>query len=401
MERGISPERALELVLAETPAGRVAEVSPANALGLVVAETVTADRDYPPFARAMMDGYAVRLADAGRTVPVVGEVAAGQNTDLAVAPGNCVSIMTGAPCPAGTEAVVPKEQVVLEERGVRLPAGIEGGQHVAPQGSEVRQGEPVLREGTVVTPLGVGVLASVGCQRVRVFDPPRVAVIATGDELVPAGAPPGPAQIRNSNGPMLAAAVRRIGLAEPALLHARDTLESLAAALAEADAARADLVLLSGGVSAGRYDLVPEAVAAHGATILLHKVTQKPGKPLFFARKGTQLLFGLPGNPLSSHFCFHRYVAAAARLLAGRPPEPPTDRGVLASPLETSSERTLFLTARVEREGERWRVTPWVTRGSADHFGCPDANAYITCPPGTHRLEAGTPIDFEWMGEPR
>jgi len=159
--------------------------------------------------------------------------------------------------------------------------------------------------------------------------------------------------------------------------------------------AEADIVLLSGGVSAGRYDLVPQVLQQAGASIVFHRVTQKPGKPLLLARRGDRLFFGLPGNPISSHFCFQRYVAAAVRRLTGRP-EPAVDRGVLATDLSVRGERTLFLPARVVWSGDAWQVAPVVV-GSGNIFACVDTVAYARLAPGEHRLKAGAAISFEWM----
>jgi molybdopterin molybdotransferase len=366
-------------------------------VGLILAEPVRADRDYPPFRRAMMDGYAVVVADAGRTIDVVGEVAAGQAPALTVAPGACASIMTGAPCPEGAEAVVKREDVTLSGRRVALPARVAAGQHIAARGSECEAGALTLEAGMSITPLVVAVLTTVGRREVRAFAPPRLAVISTGDELVEAGRQPGEAQIRNSNGPMLAALSRLAGLPEPDQLHALDTLESLEGTLQRAS--RADIILLSGGVSAGRFDLVPQALRRYGAEPVFHKVTQKPGKPLLFATRGRQLIFGLPGNPLSSHFCFSRYVRPAARKMMGQPPLSAVYSGRLSEPLRVKSARTLFVLARAtEAGGGAWSLRPLLGQGSADIFASAGANAYIRLPVGDHDLPAGATQEFLWIG---
>jgi molybdopterin molybdotransferase len=392
MLRMIDPDLALEMVLERTTAARVEELPLAGAGGKVLAESVLADRDYPPFDRAMMDGYAVRVEDASRRVDLVGEVAAGRSHGEALAPGRCVAIMTGAPCPEGANAVVPVEQVERGERTVLLPARLRPGQHIVPRGSERARGEPVAREGVRLDPLAVAALASVGQVRVRVRVPPAVAVIVTGDEVVDAAERPGQAQIRNSNGPMLAAAIERLGLPPPLLLHALDTAESLARSVADADT---EVVLLSGGVSAGRYDLVPAALARAGVEVVFHKVTQKPGKPLLFGVRGAQRFFALPGNPLSSYFCFHRYVAASLRRALGLPDGAPA-HGVLGGPVAASSERTLFLPARIEPANGDWRVWPLAV-GSANIFACVEARGFVRLAPVEHRLAGGEPVDFDWM----
>jgi molybdopterin molybdotransferase len=392
----IDPDRALDLVLEKTPHRLHTDVSFLAALGLTLAEEVRADRDYPPFDRAAMDGFAMRIADAGRTVEIIGEVAAGQVPAMPVTEGRCAEIMTGAACPEGTEAVVMKEETERSDRMVTLPSSVQRGQHIAARGSESSRGSVLLEPGATIGPLAVAVLAAVGRERVRVRSPLDAVVITTGDELACSGAPPSAVQIRDSNGPMLAALAHQAGCREVKLLHARDTLGDLSRALSEAS--QSDVVLVTGGVSAGRYDLVPQALQAAGAELVFHQVTQKPGKPLLFAVRGPQLFFGLPGNPLSSHFCFHRYVRSAVRASVGQTPAPRGGRGRLARRWVTRVDRTLFALARVEGREEDLRITPLLGQGSADIFSAQRANAYLRLPPGTHDLIEGSPLDFEWTG---
>ncbi len=304
----ITPDEALDLVIRTAAPLPPKAVHLDEALGLVLAEDIHADGDYPPFPRSMMDGFAVRLADAGKRVPVVGEVPAGSVWEGEVAAGQCVEILTGAPCPCGAEAVVPKEHVERHENFVVLPSPIRPGQNIAPQGSDCRRGQRVLAAGQIVTSMAIATIASFGRASVRATPRPTLALITTGAELAGPEQPLRPGQIRNSNGPMLRAMARDLGLSAPRAWHAADRLEATVQALQEA--ADADIVVLSGGVSVGTYDFVPQALARIGAETLFHGVKQKPGKPLLFARKGPRLFFGLPGNPLSCHFVFHRYVRA-------------------------------------------------------------------------------------------
>lgn len=260
-----------------------------------------ADRREPPFDRAMMDGYAVRLADAGseQAVEIAGQLVAGQTASARLMPGSCIEIMTGAACPEGTEAVVPKEHVVREAQSARFLGELRFQQHMALRGSECRGGSVVLRAGDRITPLAVGVLASVGLREVRIVPAPTLGILTTGGELIGSGQLPGSVQIRDSNGPMLAAMAIAGGLVPARMLHAGDDIGAIVAALEAMQ--DCELVVLTGGVSMGRYDLVPESFRQIGAERLFHKVSQKPGKPLLFARRGRQLFFGLPGNPLAAH----------------------------------------------------------------------------------------------------
>ena len=399
MLKMITPDQALDLVLLNTVRRPSSVVPIEHAPGLILAQNVRADRDFPPFPRAMMDGYAVRMEDAGRAVEVAGEVAAGQAPTVEVTPGRCVNIMTGAACPTGTEVVVPVEKTRVDGQRVVLPEPLIPGKHIAPRGTECPAGSVVLEVGHPLSSLTVAVLAAVGRESIQAFDLPRVAIISTGSELCPPGNKPGAFQIRDSNGPMLAAQVHLARLPRPLVLHAVDSQRSLSEALAQT--ADMDIVLLSGGVSMGRYDLVPAALKELGVNTIFHKVTQKPGKPLLFGRRDEQLFFGLPGNPQSSHFCFHRYVAPAARKMAGRTALEPARQAALTRPLKTHSSRTLFLLGRARIHDGHLEVQPLTGKGSADLFSGQLANGYIRLEPGENQLEPGQQVPFQFMGERR
>ncbi len=393
----VPPDEALELVLEGVEPLEPVEVPREGSLGRVLAEDVVADRDYPAFRRGMMDGYAVRLADAGAKVEVVGVVAAGHVPDVEVRPGTGVEIMTGAPCPPGTEAVVPREDTTREGGLVSLPATIRPDDNIAPQGSEAREGQVVVPAGRVVTPLALANMAAFGKERVLVHRAPRAAMITTGDEVVATSGEVGPAQIRDSNGPMIVAMARQAGCSEVDTFHSGDTVEALVEALRNA-AARADVVMLTGGVSAGRFDLVPNALLEIGATAVFHKVYQKPGRPLFFARRGRQLFFGLPGTPLGCHLGFHRYVWPVLQVMAGLPAARPGGEGTLAKPMREKGKRIKFRLVRVERSSDGWVIHPLPNEGSSDLYGPAQANAYVRIPDGEQHLPAGTRLPFEWTG---
>ncbi len=399
LRRMIGPDEALQLVAQEAVAKSPRTVPLAESCGMQLAETIVADRDYPPFPRAMMDGYAITVADAGETVDVLGEIAAGEAGSGRVAPGRCFEIMTGAPCPAGTEAVVPREQIRRDAARVTLPGRIVPGQHIAPQGSECPGGKTVLRSGETISPLAVAVIASCGRDTVRVIPRPRLAVVTTGRELVPPGVAPTMGQIRDSNGPMLVVMARDLGLPAPTHRHADDRLESLADTLHRS--AQADIVLLTGGVSVGNYDLVPKALELFGAKTVFHKVRQKPGKPLLLARKDKQLLFGLPGNPLATHFCFHRYVAAAVRRMEGKPSGLHAMQGELVAPVDRKAARTYFVAACAEHAKDAtggWRLRPLPGVSSADVFAPCSANCYIEVPSGKGVAATAEVLSFTWIG---
>lgn len=397
----IGPDDALALVLREAHTLPSQCVPLAEACGLQLAEPIVADRDYPPFPRAMMDGYTVRIADAGQTIQVVGEIAAGHVIANTCVPGRCFEIMTGAPCPAGTEAVVPKEDVSRQRDCAAIPLMVRPGQHIAPKGSECIRGAVVIEGGVTITPLAVAVMASFGNRTVSAIPRPSLGVITTGAELIAADHDPSAGQIRDSNGPMLSAMAVAIGLPPPRMLHADDDLAAIRAALD--GVADQDIVLLAGGVSVGTYDLVPEALRQYGAEVVFHKVKQKPGKPLLFTRRGSQLLFGLPGNPLACHLCFHRYVAAAARQLAGRPPLSQPTLGRLIAAVKGPRVRAFYATARAECDqssGGGWLVRPIPGASSADIFSTCLANCYLEVPLGSEEIPAGGVVSFTWVIDP-
>ncbi|NQT13723.1 MAG: molybdopterin molybdotransferase MoeA, partial [Planctomycetes bacterium] len=276
----------------------------------------------------------------------------------------------------------------------------EGGQHVAPRGSECRASQPVLEPGQTITPVAIAVAASFGLNSLRVIPRPSMAVITTGAELISLDEDPRPGQIRDSNGPMLVTMARDMALEPPAHLHAEDRLEAILEALAEV--AGRQIVLLTGGVSVGTYDLVPQALERYGAEVVFHKVSQKPGKPLLFGRKGPQLIFGLPGNPLACHFCFHRYVAAAIRCTEGKHPVADPVLGELARPVQPKRGRTYFVAALARRRVEaepNWMVHPLPGTSSADVFSSAGANCYAELPPGKTPIPAGEAIRFTWIGD--
>jgi len=392
--RMIDIDTALRLVKESASPRETVSLPLTEALGLTLAEPVRADREYPPFVRAMMDGYAIKLAHAGRTIPVTGEVAAGDPTAHLLPSDSCYEIMTGAPCPEGTEAVVMKEHVERSGNSVRLPDEVKANQHMVERGTECSAGDVRLPTGTVVTPMAVGLAATFGVAELRVVRQPTVAVITTGSELVVGGTAVGPSQIRDSNAPMLSGMARAAGIADIQVQHAIDTAEALATELGRA--AGRDIIVLSGGVSAGKYDLVPRAVEDFGATPIFHKVRQKPGKPLLFATHGDTLVFGLPGTPLGSHLGFHRYVVPATRLMMGQRVPSTWGRGVLTEPIETRGERAKFYLSRAELDGHTWHVTSVWGGSSSNMYAPAAANAYLRIPGGDQSLPAGATVDFEW-----
>jgi molybdopterin molybdotransferase len=379
-----------------------AEITPltASLLGAVLAEDVASDLDMPPFDKAMMDGYAVRMVDLpeGRgELAVIEEVNAGQTPRLALAEKQATRIMTGAPIPAGADAVVMIERTRLADGGrVHIDDNsLQSGRNILARGREMRRGDIVLRAGAVLRPQEFGLLAAVGRTSAKVIPAPRVAVLSTGDEVVEAAETPGPSQIRNSNGPMLLAQVARAGGAPTYLGVARDRLDSLKPLVEKG--LKSDILLLSGGVSAGKLDLTPGVLQEAGVVAHFHKVEMKPGKPVLFGTRERldgrppTLVFGLPGNPVGSFVSFELLVRPALRRLRGLV----VDDAALVSAMLTEdfayrTDRPTYHPARLEVGDGGWcvRAVPWF--GSADLRGLVEMDALVVFPSGDHRHMAGT-----------
>ena len=392
----LTVDEALALIAAEARPLPPREVGLRDALGLVLAADVSSDVDSPPHDKSMMDGYAVISSDRTSERRVVEEVVAGVVPTQTVVSGTATRIMTGAPMPAGADAVVPVEQSTLLENGeVQFAAlNCRPGQHIMRRGESVRAGQVVIKSGATIRALEIGIGAEAGCGRVLVVPRPRVAVLPTGNELVPIETKPSAGKIRNSNGPMLAAAVREADDEAEEMDVAGDDRQSLATAIASALAA--EVVLLSGGVSAGTMDLIPSVLESLGVKKVLHKVAIKPGKPIWFGVKshgnGRQtLVFGLPGNPLSSFVCFQVFVRPALAALAGRRfAGLPSVRVRLASEVRHTGGRETF--SPVKQSGEE--VEPLAWRGSSDLAAWAAADGLLRLPAEGVLLRAGQIVEI-------
>jgi molybdopterin molybdotransferase len=378
---------ALEIVLQH--AQRLSHVSAAltpSLLGRVLAEDVASDIDSPPFDKSMMDGYALRASDSGGAFTVIEEIAAGKMPTRSVGPGQASRVMTGAPVPEGTDAVVPHEETEAEGDLVRVRTSARSGQHILTRGREMKLGEIVVPAGTILTPAAMGLLAAVGRTSVMAYPAAKVAIISTGDELVEPSERPGPGQIRNSNGPMLLALAARSGTEARYLGIARDDPTALAAMVRDA-LSSANIVLLSGGVSAGKFDFVPDVLHDCGVQAHFHKIRMKPGKPLLFGSREKTLVFGLPGNPVASFVGFELLVRPALRKMSGHMiAEPSFIPLPLVGELKTRNDRPTYLPAKVE--GMRVRATPWF--GSADLRAMLTTDALVRVDAGDVTLPEGT-----------
>lgn len=369
-EELVSVEQHLEGLLASLPAPEPIELRLADALGLVLADDVTSEVTVPAFANSAMDGYAVVSRDVrGATVEaptrlaVDGEVVAGVQELPTVRPGHSVRIMTGAPMPPGADAVVPVETTATLGVDVLVHRPVAPGDHVRAPGEDLQPGQALLARGRRLGPADLGVLAAAGVSRVRCIAPPRVVVISSGDELVPADREPLPGQIRDVNGPMLAAMVRAAGAVPFSAGIVRDDHKALRYVF-DTSLGHADLIVCTGGASAGTRDLLPEVIGSMG-TVATAKVAMKPGMPQIRGSIAGCPVVGLPGNPVSAFVSFEVFVRPVIRWLQGRRDvQRPVVTATAAEPMHSTPHKRSYLRVRLAREGAGWIARPTGPQGS-------------------------------------
>ena len=378
-------------------------VSLRESYGRILAESVYLDTDQPPFDRSMRDGYAVLSEDIQKLparLKYLGEVKAGEVSSLRLKKGEALQIMTGAPVPAGADAVVMVEYTERpnSDEVIILKSSISKS-NIALKGSERKVGDLLVSKGDRLGSIELGGLASVGKSQISLFKRPTVGILATGDELVEVDEKPGPGQIRNSNAYLLYSQVLKMGGIPNILQTATDNIKDLRNQINKG--LRNDVLLISGGVSMGKYDLVEPVMSELGIQIYFESVTMRPGKPTVFARKGKQFVFGLPGNPVSTFVAFELFVNPVLKTLQGLGPGThPIMRGRLEREVIEKSGRTTFLPAVVADQGDGVKVDPVSWKGSADIFSMVGANGLIVVPLETERLFPGDLVDiilFEQM----
>ncbi len=371
-----------------------------EALGLPVCESITAPMDLPSFDNSAMDGYAVAFKDVASAsedhpvhLPVVGESAAGQSRLFAMSSGTAVKIMTGAPVPQGADAVVPVEWTDAGIASVRITQAPTAGQHVRRRAEDVKTGDVILEDGRILGPRQVGLLASVGRSQVSARPRPRVVIISTGSELREPGSPLGHDSIYDSNSYMLAAAVRNAGAIAYRVGIVSDDPTEFADALSD-QLVRADIVVTSGGVSKGDYDVVKEVLSKLG-TVQFCEVAMQPGKPQgfgFVGEDGTPI-FTLPGNPVSSYVSFEVFVLPAIRRMMGRiPHRRPLVRAMLSRGFSSAPERRQFVRAHFDIDGKGAHVVPVGGHGSHLMGDLSEANALIVVPEEVTSVQAGEQV---------
>ena len=375
----------------------------AGALGRTLARDIKARENIPPFDKATMDGYALRAEDiraAGKDAAVELEVLedlpAGRVSRRSVGRGQAVRIMTGAPLPKGADAVVMVEDTERSGGRVIIRRAVRPADNTGQAGEDLKKGELVLERGAVIGPAETGMLAATGLARVPVVRRPKLAVIATGDEIVEPGERKAAGQIRNSNGPALLAMALRAGADAKYLGIARDSSSSLRAKLARAKGT--DILVLTGGVSVGDYDLVKDELRAAGVKPVFWQVRIKPGKPVFFGRRGSRLVFGLPGNPTSAMVTFLLFVQPAIeRMLGRKKPGPRGGRAVLTEDVVLKPGRTQFLRGVLDAEGPVLTVTPYPDQKSGVLRSMARSRVLIVVPADVSRLEKGQDVEILYI----
>ena len=371
----INFEEAIEIVLKNVRPLPPVKTRVEDAAGRVLQEDIRSGLEMPPFNKSAVDGYAVRAADLvrARRLRCTAMVQAGESFLGKLRAGECVKIMTGAPVPAGADAVVMVEYTSEKNGLVKFAAGIKKGKNIAVRGEDIKKGQKILACGTVIKISHIAALAAVGRGKVKTGALPRVSLVNTGGEIVPPGTELGRNRIYNSNGPMLAAMLGADGIkAVPVIV--RDEARKLKAALAKA--LKADIVLISGGVSMGDYDLVPGVLKSLGVKMIFHKVRVKPGKPMFFGTKGDRLVFGIPGNPVSNFMAYLAYIRPAIRKMSGRPDFAPRFlEGACAAAFKPRTPRRAMVLSRVRAKTE-YSLCEVSNNGSADIIALAGADAF-------------------------
>lgn len=383
-------------------AGESEAVELIAARGRVLAEPVLADRDIPPFPRSTRDGYAVRCADLPElpaTLEMIAEIKAGESVEripARLSAGQAVSIMTGAPVPDGADAVVMVEYTARRANRVEISRSVAAGENVVPRGAEAREKSVLLERGSRLHEAGIALAASVGKSELRVYRRPRVAVLTTGDEIVEISASPGPTQIRNSNSYSLAVQIRNAG-AEPMLLPIAPDEPTRLRALIE-EGLQADLLLITGGVSMGRYDLIEPVIAGMQAEFFFTGAKIQPGRPVVFGRAASRKIsatyfFGLPGNPISTMVTFELFARPMIEALSGQLPRKLMFvHARLKADIRVKTGLKRFLPAILSGEFDQTTVEliPW--QGSGDIAATARANCYVVIPEDREHVAAG-----EWV----
>ncbi len=393
-------EEARRIILKHITPLEAERVELLESLGRVLAEDVTAPWNLPSFSNSAMDGYALRAEDCrdGRVLPIIDYIPAGGHATKAVTPGTAIKIMTGAPVPEGCDSIVPLEDAKESDGSLRVVKPVKLHQHIRLAGEDVGVGDTVLAAGTIVRPYEINMLACFGKEQVAVVRKPRVAVVATGDELVELGTTPAPGQIVNSNAYSMAAAITSVGAVPVMVGIARDTLESTREKLAEG--LKADVLITSAGVSVGDRDLVREVLESLGVEIVFWRVKVKPGKSMAFGRKDGKFVFALPGNPVSGMLTFEEFVAPALlKMMGHRKTLKPLFPAVLQGPLKKNAGQIHLVRVRLEYVDGKYLAWSAGKQDSGRIKTMLQANGLAVLPADRDSFAAGEEIQVHLLDE--
>lgn len=387
----VSVAEAEEIILSHLFKPSPESVPLEESIGKILAEDIIADRDLPPFHRATMDGIAIAFTVHQKEFRVEDVAAAGQPQKKLSGPKNCFEIMTGAPLPEGTDTVIPYEQISIVEKIATIQnSEVSKGQNVHRQGSDAKEKEILLRAPLIISPAEISLLASVGKSNVLVYTLPSIALLSTGDELVEIDQQPLPHQIRKSNTYSLQAALKQLGV-KSFLFHVNDIEQEVKAKLSEL-VSKFEIILLTGGVSKGKFDFVPSVLESLGIQKLFHTVSQRPGKPMWFGRSEKNFVFALPGNPVSTFMCFYRYVRPWLEKSLGL--EKNFQRAILAADFKFPPALTYFLQVQIKNENGTLMAYPITGGGSGDFANLKEVDGFLELPLTEKDFKKGSVFPF-------
>lgn len=374
----ISVKTARDIILRHAVSRHVCRVGLKEAFNRVLAQDVLANQDSPDFDKSFMDGYAVRCEDipyAPKTLKIIGQVRAGQIPKFSLRKGSCAKIATGAMVPKECDVVVIKEKTCLSAEVVKILSRPTAGDNIYRKGQFFKKGERLLRRGATLNSATIGLLASQGISKVKVFGVPRVALLSTGDEIVDLGSKKKTGGVWNATAPMLEALLGVLGPAPRYLGLIQDRPDRMLKKITEG--LKYDILIITGAVSAGDFDFVPRVLKKAGVNVLFHKVAIRPGKPLLFGRCGHRLIFGLPGNPVSGWLDFLLFIKPAIQKMQGFNVKANLQQGRLGKTISHEPDRLSFWPARVSSRGSTFKVDPLRYGGSADLGALAKANALV------------------------
>ncbi len=392
----ITYEQALVAILKKTSSLGTEKVPIKDSVGRVLKEDIVSSLEMPPFDKAAVDGYAVRTSDvlqAPCILECVGFIEAGKSFSKSVKSGECVKIMTGAPLPKNTDGVVMVEDTKMSGKYIKILRSIKKDENMCPRGQDLKKNQVVLKKGKPISSSHVALLAAVGRRFATVSRKPSVSLLNTGGELILVGKRLGKNQIYNSNGPMLSALIKSDGLELNFLGIAKDEPRELRKAIQKGLKSR--ILLISGGVSMGDYDLVPDILKNLGVRKIFHNVRMKPGKPLFFGIKNRTLVFGIPGNPVSNFLAYLVFVRPAIRKMTGHDFYLPAfKKGILKKAFYLRGDRRHFALVKIFKKNNQYYLKPLGAHGSADILSLARADGFMTVGPNRKRIKEGTTVPF-------